>query len=217
MLSAALKSQRAYATTRDIPAIPTSGLSQYIKFGIVSIRKVYHLFRKNKEFIRQLYWRDFYFQIAFYKPTVLAKPGTVNRNYYEKYSKLKKYTHLRTVTVKKKPGGEASFKAWCTGNTPEPLVNAGIRELLTTGRMHNRLRMIVASYLIKDLGWSWEDGEKFFANHLIDYDPAVNNGNWQFINGSGASAMMLSRKFSPERQAKQYDPDGLYIHKYIKN
>jgi len=214
VLSTALKSQRNYKSTRDIPAIPTSGLSQYIKFGIVSIRKVYHLFRKNKDFIKQLYWRDFYFQIAYYKPDVLAKPGTANRNYYSKYNKLSKYTHLRTLTVKKKIGGEAAFKAWCTGKTPEPLVNAGIKELLTTGRMHNRVRMIVASYLIKDLGWSWEDGEKFFANHLIDYDPAVNNGNWQFINGSGASAMMLSRKFSPERQTKQYDPDGLYIRKY---
>lgn len=190
-----------YAATHDIPELPTTHLSPHNKFGTVSIREVYYAIEKalgkNHPLIRQLYWRDFFTQIVFFFPRVLGHA------FHEKYDKL--------IWSK----SEAAFERWCSGTTGFPIVDAGMRELNATGFMHNRVRMITASFLVKDLHIDWRKGERYFAQKLVDYDPAVNNGNWQWVASTGCDAQPYFRIFNPWLQQKKFDADCLYIKKWI--
>jgi deoxyribodipyrimidine photo-lyase len=186
-----------YSKTHNELSIPTSELSAYIKFGCVSIREVYKMFKTKHDFIRQLFWRDFYANILYSFPHVLGS------SMKSKYNKI--HWHHNSNW----------FKKWCDGETGYPVVDAGMRQLLQTGYMHNRARLIVSSFLVKILLISWEEGEKYFAQHLIDYDPASNNGNWQWIAGTGADSQPYFRIFNPWEQAKKYDSNCEYIKKWI--
>jgi deoxyribodipyrimidine photo-lyase len=192
----------AYATDRDFPAIHgTTHLSAHLKFNTCSIREVYHAIAKtlspHHELIRSLYWRDFFTSIAFHFPRVFQGPF------------LLKFDQVQWSQ------NNSHFEKWCTGQTGFPIVDAGIREMNETGWMHNRVRMITASFLIKDLHIHWQWGEKYFAQKLIDYDPAVNNGNWQWSASTGTDAQPYFRIFNPWNQQKKFDPDCIYIKKWI--
>jgi len=175
----------------------TSELSAFIKFGCVSIREVYKTFRSKHDFIRQLFWRDFYANIMYSFPYVLG--SAMKRNYN------KVHWHHNSNW----------FKKWCDGETGYPVVDAGMRQMNKTGYMHNRARLIVSSFLVKTLLISWEEGEKYFAQKLVDYDPASNNGNWQWTAGSGADSQPYFRIFNPWEQGKNYDPNCEYIKKWV--
>jgi deoxyribodipyrimidine photo-lyase len=197
VLKTALKTQKEYSKTRDFLSIHTTLLSPYIKFGCVSIREVFHKFRYIKELIRQLIWREFYMNILFSFPYVL---GHAMKPSYNKirWHKNNKYLH-----------------AWKTGTTGFPIVDAGMRQLNTTGYMHNRARLIVASFLTKTLLIDWREGEQYFSQKLVDYDPASNNGNWQWIASTGADSQPYFRIFNPFHQSEQVDEDAVYIKTWI--
>jgi deoxyribodipyrimidine photo-lyase len=191
------KIPKNYNDTHNYLGNKTSQLSAYIKFGCISIRRVYHyasgnLHGKHKEaFIRQLYWRDFYMQLM----------------YYRGFEPLKQSPTLkwgRSGKNMKVPYDKKAFALWCNGRTEDPLVNRLMQELRDTGMLHNRARLIVASYLIHYLEIHWTLGEKYFAQTLIDYDPASNFGNWTWIAGVGAD-FMTHRYFNPKVQARKYD------------
>ncbi len=191
-----------YDEERNIPAKnATTHLSAHNKFGTVSPREVYHTIASelgdSHTLINELYWRDFFTHIAFHFPHVFEGA------FHTKYDKLSW------------SASEKNFKAWCEGKTGFPIVDAGMRELTTTGYMHNRVRMIVASFLVKDLHIDWRKGERFFAQHLIDYDPAVNNGNWQWAASTGCDAQPYFRIFNPWRQQERFDPECEYIKKWV--
>lgn len=196
-LKTAVKMQKHYSKTHNELFKPTTQLSAYIKFGCISIREVFKAFRNNRDLIRQLYWRDFYMNILYAFPSVLGKPLK------PAYSKIKWHNNTKW------------FNAWTTGQTGFPVVDACMRQLNETGYMHNRGRLIVSSFLIKTLLINWQHGEKYFANKLVDYDPASNNGNWQWTAGSGADSQPYFRIFNPWAQSKEYDPDALYIKKWV--
>jgi len=196
-LRVAAKNVKHYDKIRNDLSLNTSQLSAYIKFGCVSIREVYHVFKSNKDFTRQLFWRDFYANILFAYPRVLGhalKP---------QYNKIKWHNN------------NSWFTAWTTGKTGFPIVDAGMRQLVLTGYMHNRTRLITATFLIKTLLISWEKGEQFFATMLTDYDPASNNGNWQWCAGSGADSQPYFRIFNPWLQQREHDSNCEYIKKWI--
>lgn len=197
LLKAAVKSQSHYSKTHNILDKETTGLSASIKFGCLSIREVYKAFRNNTDLIRQLWWRDFYANILFAFPDVL---GSALKPNYRKIA----WHHNSNW-----------FKCWTKGLTGYPIVDAGMRQLNATGYMHNRARLIVASFLVKTLLISWTHGEQYFAKMLTDYDPASNNGNWQWIAGSGADSQPYFRIFSPREQNKNFDPDCEYIKQWI--
>lgn len=190
-----------YKDTHDFPSLSTTLLSPHLKFGSLSIREVYHTIAAKlggeHSLIRQLYWRDFYSQIAFHAPFVFGHP-------YQK-----KFQTLPWSENKK------AFAAWCAGKTGFPIVDAGMRQLNQTGFMHNRVRMIVASFLVKDLHINWLWGERYFAQQLIDYDPAVNNGNWQWCASTGCDPQPYFRIFNPWLQQKKFDPEAEYIKKWV--
>lgn len=191
-----------YDQLRDFPAEDfTSHLSAYLKFTVISPREVYAAISAklgpHHPLIRSLYWRDFFSSIALFFPHVFESA------FHSKFDKLK--WHYDTKI----------FKKWCNGQTGFPIVDAGMRELNATGQMHNRVRMIVASFLVKDLHIDWHLGERYFAQTLIDYDPAVNNGNWQWIASTGCDAQPYFRVFNPWTQQKKFDPDCVYIKKWI--
>ncbi len=191
-----------YEKERDFPAEDhTTHLSAYLKFTDLSPREVYHQIEstlgKHHPLIRSLYWRDFFSHIAFFYPYVFK--GAFN----------KKYDQLKWSHDKK------SFQSWCEGKTGFPIVDAGMRELNETGYMHNRVRMIVASFLTKDLHIDWRLGEKYFAQKLIDYDPAVNNGNWQWAASTGCDAQPYFRIFNPWSQQEKFDADCKYIKRWV--
>ena len=201
-LLAKIHELNSYHHTRNIPSIKgTSLLSAHHKFGTVSIRETYYRivehYGEDHPLINELYWRDFFTHILFHFPHVLGKPFR------------KKY-----VTIQWKDDDEL-FGRWCKGCTGFPIVDAGMRELVETGFMHNRVRMIAASFLVKDLHLDWRLGERFFANHLIDYDPAVNNGNWQWASSTGCDAQPYFRIFNPWKQQQKFDPQCSYIKKWI--
>jgi deoxyribodipyrimidine photo-lyase len=196
-LKEASKNIKHYSKTHNDLSKPTSQLSAYIKFGCISIREVYKVFKGNKDFIRQLYWRDFYANILYSFPYVLGS------NLKQKYNKIKWHHNSNW------------FKKWCQGETGFPIVDAGMRQLNTTGYMHNRARLIVASFLVKTLLISWEEGEKYFASRLTDYDPASNNGNWGWISGGGADSQPYFRIFNPWSQSEEHDPECIYIKTWI--
>lgn len=190
-----------YSKTRDLPEYDTTLLSAHIKFGTYSIREIYYAIRKKLSakhlLIRQLYWRDFFTHIAFHFPYVFGKP------FYKKYNNLDWKNNKN------------DFKLWCKGKTGFPIVDAGIRQMNKSGFMHNRVRMIVASFLVKDLHINWLWGEKYFAQTLVDYDPSVNNGNWQWCASTGADAQPYFRIFNPWLQQKKFDSKCVYIKKWI--
>jgi deoxyribodipyrimidine photo-lyase len=190
-----------YNKERDFPAKDIiTHLSAHNKFGTVSIREVYYKIKEsinNEALIRQLYWRDFYTQIAFFFPHVFGE------NFREKYNSLKW------------SDDKEKFEKWKKGETGFPIVDAGMRELNESGFIHNRVRLVVASFLIKDLDIDWRKGEKYFATKLVDYDPSVNNGNWQWVAGTGTDAQPYFRVFNPWSQQKRFDPECKYIKKWI--
>lgn len=191
-----------YKSKRDFPAVEgTTHLSPHLKFTTCSPREIYWALSKklgrSSELIRSLYWRDFFTSIGFYFPSIY------HTSFREKFSQLPwSYDKKR-------------FKAWCEGNTGVPIVDAGMREMNKTGFMHNRVRMIAASFLIKDLHIDWRWGEKYFAQTLIDYDPAVNNGNWQWVASTGCDAQPYFRIFNPWSQSLKFDPKCVYIKTWI--
>ena len=190
-------SMKAYAKARDYPSLDgTTKLSAYIKFGCVSIREVYWNYNGNKSLQRELIWREFYANIMYHFPHIIGN------------SFKKKYDSIRWSNNKK------WFKAWCEGRTGYALVDAGMRQLNKTGWMHNRVRMIVAMFLTKDLLIDWRWGEKYFATKLVDYDPASNNGGWQWSASTGTDAQPYFRIFSPDLQIKKWDKDYEYIKKW---
>ena len=193
---------RSYLRQRDFPAQDaTTRLSAHLKFGTCSAREVYHCIAqtlgREHGLIRSLYWRDFFSQIALHFPHVF---GHAFRPAYDR------------IEWEDAPSG---FAAWCDGSTGFPIVDAGMRELNTTGFMHNRVRMITASFLIKDLHIDWRAGERYFATRLVDYDPAVNNGNWQWAASSGCDAQPYFRIFNPWLQQKKFDPECAYIKRWV--
>ena len=197
-----MNSFKRYEFERDIPSKnSTTNLSAHLKFGTGSIREVFNAIKKNLDFehplIRQLYWRDFYTHIAFHFPHVFGS------------SFKRKYDMINWMN------NEDLFKSWSMGETGFPIVDAGMRQLNKTGFMHNRVRMITASFLTKDLHIDWRWGEKYFARKLVDYDPSVNNGNWQWASSTGCDAQPYFRIFNPWLQQKKYDPDSVYIKKWI--
>lgn len=188
-----------YDKTRDIPSTEgTSKLGVHFRFGTVSIRKAISLALDwNETWLNELIWREFYMQIMHHFPQVVTK------EFKEKY----RYIPWRY--------DEDDFSRWCMGQTGYPIVDAGMRELNETGYMHNRIRMIVASFLTKHLLIDWRWGERYFAEKLLDYELASNNGNWQWVAGTGVDAVPYFRVFNPETQAKKFDPRGEYIQKWV--
>lgn len=193
-----------YADTRDIPSEHgTTQLSAHFKFGTVSIREAYHaaeqkMGRSAHKYTNELYWRDFYAHIAYHFPHVLQ-----GRNFNDDFDRVTWENNIKW------------FDAWCTGTTGFPIVDAGMRELNATGWMHNRVRMIVASFLTKDLHIDWRWGEQYFRQQLVDYDAPNNNGGWQWVAGTGADAAPYFRIFNPWLQQKKFDPECHYIKKWI--
>ncbi|BDU23312.1 deoxyribodipyrimidine photo-lyase [Flavobacterium sp. GSB-24] len=188
-----------YKETRDFPALDsTSYLSPHLRFGTVSIRKLVNWAnRKNQTFLSELIWREFFIQILF------SFPNCVNHNFKSAYDGIQWRNN------------EDDFKRWCSGTTGYPMVDAGMRQLNETGYMHNRVRMVVASFLCKHLLINWQWGEAYFAEKLLDFELASNVGNWQWAAGTGCDAAPYFRVFNPEIQQKKFDEKGEYIRKWI--
>ena len=189
-----------YQDIRDFPALDqTSYLSPHLRFGTVSIRKLVNwAFHKNDVFLSELIWREFFMQILF------SFPKVVTQNFKTAYDGIKWRNN------------EADFQRWCSGTTGYPMVDAGMRQLNETGFIHNRVRMVVASFLCKHLLIQWQWGEAYFAEKLLDYDLSANVGNWQWAAGTGCDAAPYFRVFNPEIQQKKFDEKGIYIRKWIK-
>ncbi|MEQ8904487.1 deoxyribodipyrimidine photo-lyase [Ekhidna sp.] len=188
-----------YDETRDIPAIRgTSRMSIHLRFGTVSIR---HLVKEakglNEKYLNELIWRDFYQAILWHFPKV------VDANFNRKYDAIKWRNN------------EEEFEKWMKGKTGYPIVDAGMRELNKTGFMHNRVRMVVASFLTKHLLIDWRWGEAYFAEKLLDYELASNNGGWQWAAGTGVDSQPYFRIFNPYSQTEKFDKDRKYINKWI--
>ena len=188
----------------------TSRLSPYLRFGMISARQCAvaaleamaaapdEAARQGAEtWLNELIWREFYMAILYHFPNVLQEAFR---------------PELRAIPWSNDP---AQFAAWCEGRTGYPVVDAAMRQLVETGWMHNRARMIVASFLVKDLLIDWRWGERFFMQHLIDGDPAANNGGWQWTAGVGTDAAPYFRVFNPTLQAAKFDPDGAYVRRWL--
>ena len=198
---AGIGDQRSYADDHNDPTKMTSKLSGHNKFGNVSIREVFYAMEKalggHSPLLRQLYWRDFYTYIVFHFPHVVGKS-------YDAKNEILYWNQ-----------SEADLKAWQEGRTGFPIVDAGMRELNATGYMHNRLRLITGSFLTKDLHMPWWLGEKYFAQKLVDYDLSLNNGNWQWVGGTGVDPVPYFRIFNSWLQAKKFDPRAEYIKMWV--
>jgi deoxyribodipyrimidine photo-lyase len=191
-----------YQQQRDFPALNASShLSAHLKFGTCSVREVYYAIVEQlgseHPLIRQLYWRDFFTHLAYLFPQVFQ--GAF----------LKAFINLNWEN------NPHYFAAWTVGKTGFPIVDAGMRELNATGLMHNRVRMIVASFLVKDLHIDWRWGERYFAQHLMDYDPCINNGNWQWAASTGCDAQPYFRIFNPWLQQQKFDANCTYIYRWL--
>lgn len=188
-----------YEKTRNFPGIEgTSRLSVHLRFGTISIRKLAQIaFKQNETWLNELIWRDFYAMILSHFPHV------------EKQSFKPAYDRIQWRN------DVVEFEKWCQGKTGYPIVDAGMRELNETGFMHNRVRMITASFLVKHLLIDWRWGEAYFAKKLLDYELASNNGGWQWAAGSGCDAAPYFRVFSPELQTKKFDPELKYVRKWV--
>ena len=188
-----------YHNSRNIPSIEgTTRLSVHLRFGTVSTRELVAAAQElNEQWLNELIWREFFMMILFHFPHV------VTRSFKPKYDKLVWQNN------------EKEFDAWCKGETGYPIVDAGMRELNQTGFMHNRVRMIVASFLTKHLLIDWRWGEAYFAEKLLDSELSSNNGNWQWAAGSGCDAAPYFRIFNPAEQTKKFDPQMLYSKKWL--
>jgi deoxyribodipyrimidine photo-lyase len=207
-----------YGDTRDFPAVKgPSYLSVHLRFGTVSIRQLAREAHKRafpragmgegtagsegaRVWLSELIWRDFYVQVMHHHPHV------VKRAFKKEYD---------AIEWEKGKEANALFKAWCDGKTGYPLVDAAMRQLNETGYMHNRLRMVVASFLTKDLGLDWRWGEQYFATHLNDFDLSANNGGWQWASSSGCDAQPYFRIFNPTSQSDKFDHHGKFIRRYV--
>ena len=197
-----LKNLKNYDSDRNFPAMNgTSMLSAHNRFGTCSIREVYRKILKDfgstHTLIAQLHWRDFFIYIMHHYPHSFSK------EFNEKYQKIPWSKNKKT------------FSKWCEGKTGFPIVDAGMSELNETGFMHNRVRMIVASFLTKDLHIDWRWGEQYFASKLVDYDPSVNVGNWQWAASTGCDAQPWFRIFNPWLQQQKFDSNCIYIKKWV--
>jgi deoxyribodipyrimidine photo-lyase len=189
-----------YAEKRDYPGIKgTTHIGMHLRFGTVSIRKLATDANEAKEktWLNELIWREFYMMILYHFPK------TMDHAFRPEYDRIHWIND------------EKQFDAWCKGETGFPLVDAGMRELNTTGYMHNRVRMVVASFLTKDLLIDWRWGERYFAAKLLDYEMASNVGGWQWAAGSGTDAAPYFRVFNPDSQLKKFDPQFIYIKKWV--
>lgn len=188
-----------YKEQRDFPAIKgTSKLSVHLRFGTVSIRALAkQALLLNETWLNELIWRDFYMMILYHFP------HAAKNSFKSQYDRIEWRNN------------ECEFNAWCEGKTGFPIVDAGMRELNATGFMHNRVRMIVASFLVKNLLIDWRWGEAYFAQKLLDFDLSANNGGWQWAAGSGCDAAPYFRVFNPIEQTKKFDPKYEYIKKWI--
>jgi deoxyribodipyrimidine photo-lyase len=190
-----------YKEQRDFPSLEgTSGLSVHLRFGTLSVRECLRSAMASENsgtWVNELIWRDFYFMI------------------------LDQFPHVATGAFKREldqiqwPGKEEHLQAWKEGRTGFPLVDAAMRHFNATGWMHNRLRMVVASFLTKDLLVHWQEGEKYFAAHLLDFDLSANNGGWQWSASTGCDAQPYFRIFNPYSQSKKFDPKGTYIRRFV--
>ena len=188
-----------YDKTRNFPAQNgTSRLGIHLRFGTISVRKLAKIAANlNETYLNELIWREFYMMILAYNPQV------VDKAFKPAYDQIP----WRNNTVE--------FQAWCDGMTGYPIVDAGMRELNTTGYMHNRVRMVVASFLTKHLLIDWRWGEAYFAKKLLDFDLSANNGGWQWAAGTGTDAQPYFRVFNPDSQTEKFDKDLKYIKKWI--
>ncbi|MBL0047181.1 MAG: deoxyribodipyrimidine photo-lyase [Bacteroidetes bacterium] len=188
-----------YQETRDFPALNgTSRMSLHLRFGTVSVRELtQNAIKLNEKWWNELIWREFYMMILFHFPHVVTSA------FKKQYNSIP----LRN--------NETEFYAWCNGKTGYPIVDAGMRELNATGFMHNRVRMIVASFLVKHLLIDWKWGEAYFAKKLLDFELSSNNGGWQWAASSGCDAAPYFRVFSPSEQTKKFDSQFTYIRKWI--
>ncbi|MFT7774989.1 cryptochrome/photolyase family protein [Roseateles sp.] len=198
----------AYDARRDFPALKgPSYLSVHLRFGTVSIRRLARIAHQRMQggdhgaevWLSELIWRDFYHQVMHHHPHAMEA------------SFRPEYDTIRWDTG---PQADALFQAWCDGRTGFPLVDAAMRQLGQTGYMHNRLRMVTASFLSKDLGLDWRRGEAWFARQLLDFDLAANNGGWQWASSSGCDAQPYFRIFNPTAQSEKFDADGRFIRRY---
>ncbi len=193
----------SYHTTRDFPAVRgVSYLSVHNRFGTVSIRRLARLAHERRSagadiWLSELIWRDFYFQILHHYPQAATSA------FKPKYEKLSFKNN------------ELLFSAWCNASTGYPIIDAAMRQINHSGFMHNRLRMIVASFLTKDLLIDWRWGEKYFADHLNDFDLSANNGGWQWAASTGCDAQPYFRIFNPVSQSQRFDPQGKFIRRYL--
>lgn len=188
-----------YHEWRDFPAKNgTTRMSVHLRFGTISIRALARLATKtNEKYLNELIWREFYQSILWHFPNVTESCFK------------KEYNRIPW------PTNPEFFQAWCEGRTGYPIVDAGMRELNATGLMHNRVRMIVASFLVKDLLIDWRLGEAYFAQKLLDFEQASNNGGWQWAAGCGVDAAPYFRIFNPYIQAEKFDPESFYIRKWV--
>jgi deoxyribodipyrimidine photo-lyase len=192
-----------YQRQRDFPAAAaTSRLSAHLRFGTISIRRLVDAARRAggagaTAWLGELVWRDFFFAV------LAARPDVVDHAFRREYDRLAWSRN------------ERHWRAWCAGKTGYPLVDAAMRELESAGTMHNRLRMVAASFLAKDLGIDWRRGERHFAARLLDFDLAANNGNWQWCASTGCDAQPWFRIFNPVMQSRRFDPDGRYIRRWV--
>ena len=199
----------SYHQTRDFPAVKgPSYLSTHLRFGTVSVRQLAREARQRagagsrgaEVWLAELIWRDFYHQVLHHHPRVATQAFKPE------------YDRIRWEQGK---AADALFAAWCEGRTGYPLVDAAMHQINQTGYMHNRLRMVVASFLTKDLGLDWRRGEAYFARHLNDFDLAANNGGWQWAASSGCDAQPYFRIFNPVTQSQKFDPEGRFIRRYL--
>jgi deoxyribodipyrimidine photo-lyase len=188
-----------YERLRDFPGPDaTSYLSPHLRFGTVSIRRIMGSLGPGVEVFRsELIWREFFMQVLFHFPAV------IDRNFHAKYD---------GVNWRNK---QEEFELWCQGKTGYPMVDAGMRQLNATGTMHNRVRMVTASFLCKHLLVDWRWGEAYFAGKLLDYELSSNNGNWQWAAGTGCDAAPYFRVFNPVEQLKRFDPHLEYVRRWV--
>jgi deoxyribodipyrimidine photo-lyase len=195
---------KLYAETRNFPAVKgVSYLSVHLRFGTVSVRYLARIAMQaanagSQVWLNELIWRDFYFQILHHNPQIAA--GSAYKAEFENLPF---------------PNDKALFQAWCEGKTGYPLIDAAMRQINNTGFMHNRLRMVAASFLVKDLLIDWRWGERYFAENLIDFDLSANNGGWQWAASTGCDAQPWFRIFNPITQSEKFDAAGKFIRKYV--
>ena len=197
ILKTAVRTQSHYSKTHNDLDKPTSHLSAHINFGNLSIREIYYAFKSNTEFIRQLYWGSFYAGILY------SFPNIIHKSLKPKYDNLK-WNH-----------NEGWFKKWCEAKTNFPIVDACMQELNSTGYLHGRGRLIVASFLVKTMLINYKKGEQYFAKKLTDYNITNNLNNWMWITGNGASSQEYFKIFNTWTQGLEHDPEAVYIKKWL--